>query len=290
MTYFDCMHGGVRVYSPVEACLWWSDEPQTTDQEQDVILQKKFNIRRHTSYRLVQTSAFCHSSPVSFCFFFYFVCVCVCVCCLNNNLKKDLFSFFSFPWNNEINAEASWLFCNCLPYFDLCKSSDRSWTSLFQSEFVYILCHNGFLFHTIRGGVMGGVREQVPHCGGFYLVTFIFLLEYNFTLIHAFIIPMSVLSGSLVMSVLSGSLVTEWLPMQLNGLTAPFQSRTQWVTASSATWGLMTRSWVRCWPRWWGRPARSGVPRVTEEPPRKVTIKGQGHQIRGTPGHRGATS
>ena len=56
---------------------------------------------------------------------------------------------------------------------------------------------------------MGGVREQVPHCGGFYLVTFIFLLEYNFTLIHAFIIPMSVLSGSLVMSVLSGSLVTE---------------------------------------------------------------------------------
>ena len=78
------------------------------------------------------------------------------------------------------------------------------------------------------------------------------------------------------MSVLSGSLVTEWLPMQLNGLTAPFQSRTQWATASSATWGLMTHSWARCWPHWWGRPARSGVPRVTEEPPHKAAIKGQG--------------
>ena len=59
-----------------------------------------------------------------------------------------------------------------------------------MSTFCVIMA--SFFIPSEVGGGGGGVgRGQVPHCGGFYLVTFVFLLEYNFTLIHAFIIPFS---------------------------------------------------------------------------------------------------
>ena len=66
------------------------------------------------------------------------------------------------------------------------------------------------------GELLGGKCLIV---GAFYLVTFVFLLEYNVILIYAFNkmycsfqwFPVSVLSGSLVVSVLSDSLVVSVL-------------------------------------------------------------------------------